>query len=46
VLDAEMQGLQYGLRLPNLTLPPQLSGNHRDECLRALALFGLTEGAR
>jgi uncharacterized protein (DUF58 family) len=46
VLDAEMQGLQYGLRLPQHTIPPQHSGNHRDDCLRALALFGHTEGAR
>jgi uncharacterized protein (DUF58 family) len=74
VLDAEAQGVHYGLRLPNLELPlqhgearpsgageaagqlfPQSAGfasnvsqlppgqgsSHRDECLRALALYGL-----
>jgi uncharacterized protein (DUF58 family) len=41
VLDAEAQGAHYGLRLPNLELPPAQGAAHRDECLRALALFGL-----
>jgi uncharacterized protein (DUF58 family) len=41
VLDADAQGLQYGLRLPGLELPPERGTAHRDECLRALALFGL-----
>jgi uncharacterized protein (DUF58 family) len=41
VLDAEAQGLLYGLRLPGTELPPQHGTAHRDECLRALALFGL-----
>lgn len=43
VLDAEAQGLLYGLRLPGRELPPQHGNAHRDECLRALALFGLGE---
>jgi uncharacterized protein (DUF58 family) len=43
VLDAEAQGLLYGLRLPGLELPPRHGGAHREECLRALALFGLSE---
>lgn len=41
VLDAEAQGLRYGLRLPDGELR---SGNgiaHRDECLRRIALFNL-----
>jgi uncharacterized protein (DUF58 family) len=41
VLDAEAQGLRYGLRLPDGELP---SGNgiaHQDECLRRIALFNL-----
>jgi uncharacterized protein (DUF58 family) len=41
VLDAEAQGVHYGLRLPSLELPPAQGTTHRDECLRALALFGL-----
>ena len=43
VLDAEAQGLHYGLRLPNTELPPRHGAAHRAECLRALALFGLDE---
>ena len=41
VLDAEAQGMQYGLRLPALERPPGQGAAHRDECLRTLALFGL-----
>jgi uncharacterized protein (DUF58 family) len=41
ILDAEAQGQAYGLRLPGLELPPERGVAHRDECLRALALFGL-----
>jgi uncharacterized protein (DUF58 family) len=44
VLDAEAQGVLYGLRLPGVELPPQHGSSHRDECLRALALFGLEDG--
>jgi len=43
VLDAETQGLRYGLRMPDCELP---SGNgiaHRDECLRRIALFNLNK---
>lgn len=40
VLDADAQGLLYGLRLPDGELPPQHSATHRAECLRRLALFG------
>ncbi len=45
VLDAEAQGLIYGLRLPGAELPPGRGMSHREECLRALALFG-QEGMR
>jgi uncharacterized protein (DUF58 family) len=41
VLDAEAQGLRYGLRMPD---GESSSGNglaHRDECLRRIALFNL-----
>lgn len=41
ILDAEAQGMAYGLRLPGVELPPQRGIAHRDECLRAVALFGL-----
>lgn len=40
VLDADAQGLLYGLRLPGIELPPQHGATHRAECLRRLALFG------
>ena len=41
LLDADKQGLYYGLRLPGIELPPGHNATHRAECLRALALFGL-----
>lgn len=41
VLDAESQGLRYGLKLPDGELPPDGGSAHRDECLRRLALFGM-----
>ncbi len=41
ILDAEAQGMAYGLRLPGVELPPQRGAAHRDDCLRAVALFGL-----
>lgn len=43
VLDADAQGLLYGLRLPNSELPPQNNPAHQTECLRRLALFGWDE---
>jgi uncharacterized protein (DUF58 family) len=43
ILDAEAQGKAYGLRLPGRELPPERGVAHRDECLRAVALFGLEE---
>ena len=43
VLDAEAQGLHYGLRLSHQNIAPRNGGTHRAECLRALALFGLQE---
>jgi uncharacterized protein (DUF58 family) len=41
VLDAEAQGLHYGLRLPDGELPSNHGIAHRNECLRRLALFDL-----
>ena len=43
VLDAEAQGLRYGLRLPDSELPSNNGIAHRDTCLRRLALFGSGE---
>ncbi|MDH2917323.1 MAG: DUF58 domain-containing protein [Gallionella sp.] len=43
VLDADVQGLNYGLRLPDGELEPQHNPSHRAECLRRLALFGMGE---
>ena len=41
VLDAETQGLRYGLHLPDGDLPGSSGIAHRDECLRRIALFNL-----
>lgn len=43
VLDADVQGVRYGLRLPDGEVAPQHSAAHRAECLRRLALFGAGE---
>lgn len=43
VLDAESNGVRYGLRLPGTELPPAQGQIHRTECLRALALYGISE---
>ena len=43
VLDAEAQGLRYGLRLPGGELPPNSGTAHHDECLRRVALFNLLD---
>ncbi len=40
VLDAEEQGMIYGLRLPDSTINPATGEAHRHSCLEALALFG------
>jgi uncharacterized protein (DUF58 family) len=41
VLDAERDGMLYGLRLPEKSFPPASGELHQHDCLRALALFGL-----
>ena len=43
VLDAEVQGLRYGLRLPDGELPSNNGAAHRDECLRRIALYNLPQ---
>jgi uncharacterized protein (DUF58 family) len=40
VLDACDQQLEYGLRIPGEEFPPARGQEHKDRCLRALALFG------
>ena len=45
VLDAEAQGLRYGLRLPDGELPTSNGAAHRDACLRRIALFNLPQQA-
>ncbi len=39
ILAAEAAGNPYGLRLPNLSLPPERGDRHCRRCLEALALF-------
>jgi uncharacterized protein (DUF58 family) len=39
VLDAHERGEAFGLRLPGVTLEPNLGMAHRERCLDALALF-------
>jgi len=41
VLDAEAQGLRYGLRLADGAIPPGNGMAQREECLRRIALFDL-----
>jgi uncharacterized protein (DUF58 family) len=43
VLEAHAAGLAYGLRIPGLTLTPSFSEQHREHCLRALALHDIEE---
>jgi uncharacterized protein (DUF58 family) len=43
VLDSDLQGLAYGLRLPDGETQPQNNPAHRTECLRRLALFGTSK---
>ena len=43
VLEAEAQGLRYGLRLPDIELSSGNGAAHRDECLRGIALFNLPQ---
>ncbi|HLW73829.1 MAG TPA: DUF58 domain-containing protein [Gammaproteobacteria bacterium] len=40
VLLAHAAGVVYGLRLPGVSLAPSSGDEHRDRCLKALALYG------
>jgi uncharacterized protein (DUF58 family) len=44
VLDAHEQGEAFGLRLPGVTLEPNVGTAHRERCLDALALFEESHG--
>jgi uncharacterized protein (DUF58 family) len=41
IVDADHSRAAYGLRLPGKEFPPASSSVHRQQCLEALALFGL-----
>jgi len=42
ILDAEKRGERYGLVMPNQRFEPDQGADHRQRCLTALALFGVT----
>lgn len=42
ILEADAQGLSYGLALPGNEFPPAQGEAHRRRCLKALALYGLS----
>lgn len=44
VIDADNQGIEYGLKIPLYQIPLGQGSIHRSECLKALALYGLNEG--
>lgn len=46
VLQAEREGYAYGLLLPGKTIKPSHGPAHRDECLKALALYEPRPNAR
>ena len=43
VIEAERSQIPYGLKLLDRSIRPMLGAKHRDDCLQALALFGLVE---
>jgi uncharacterized protein (DUF58 family) len=40
VIEAERQGMEYGLWLPDQSIDPDRGQSHQRRCLKALALFG------
>ena len=40
VIEAERVQVPYGLRLPTQSIRPAIGAPHRDQCLKALALYG------
>lgn len=43
VLKAHTMNVEYGLTLPGKTIPPDKGDRHKHKCLKALALFGISE---
>ena len=43
VLEAERAQVPYGLKLPNHSVRPLTGPRHRDACLEALALYGISD---
>ena len=43
VMEAERAQVPYGLKLPNHAIRPLTGSRHRDECLEALALYGIAD---
>ncbi len=43
VLEGERTRVPYGLRLPTRAIAPSMGRQHRDECLEALAMFGVAD---
>jgi uncharacterized protein (DUF58 family) len=46
ILDAELRGTRYGLALPGRVLAADSGGEHRERCLRTLAIWPDGEGRR
>lgn len=44
VLQAQQNGWKYGLRLPGTEIQPANSEIHKEQCLQALATYGLPHG--
>lgn len=40
IIEAEKQGIPYGLELPSTTIKPDSGLHHNQQCLKQLALFG------
>jgi hypothetical protein len=40
IIEAEKQGIRYGVKLPNLIIEPNSGLHHYKNCLKQLALFG------
>lgn len=43
VLKAHAVNAEYGLRLPGQAVPPERGDRHKQRCLKALAMFGISE---
>ncbi len=43
ILDASEKNIVYGLNIPTIMLPPSTGLQHKQQCLKALALYGKPE---